>query len=106
MSELTDEIVKALNDVEEDHREEGESIAQEPDTQTTNDIAEDHREEGESLEDLKEALKTALYDNSVLKAENERLTKERDDAHNAFLNSSKEVKKNERSYNSILGDMK
>lgn len=104
MSELTDEIVKALNDVEEDHRE-GESIAQEPDTQTTNDIAEDHRE-GESLEDLKEALKTALYDNSVLKAENERLTKERDDAHNAFLNSSKEVKKNERSYNSILGDMK
>ena len=106
MSELTDEIMKALNDVEEDHREEGESISKEPDTQNTNDIAEDHREEGESIDDLREALKTALYDKSILQAELERVTKERDEAHNAFLNSSKEVNKNERSYNSILGDIK
>ena len=104
-NDLVEEIKKALNDVEEDHREEGESIADEPNNSTTNDIAEDHREEGESIEDLKEALKTALYDKSVLQAELERVTKERDEAHNAFLNSSKEVK-NERSYNSIIGDVK
>lgn len=110
-----EKIEKALDDVEEDHREEGESIKDDlsqpdkdpEDRAIDNEIAEDHREEGESLEDLKNALKNALYENSMLKERLTRTERERDEANNAFLKSSRESEENKkRDYASIVSDIK
>lgn len=105
------EIKKAINDLEEDHREEGESIEDEyregGDDHVTNDIAEDHREEGESIEDVKNALRDALYENSMLKQELARASSERDEAHRVFLGNSKESDtSSSRNYSSIVGDIR
>ena len=102
-----EEIEKALDDVEEDHREEGESIdddlkANEDDAKDEsidNEIAEDHREEGESIDDLKliiEGLKTEL----------EKVTRERDEANSRFLRGSKEYEPFKRDYETLKGDIK
>lgn len=102
-----EEIDKSLNDLEEDHREEGESIYDDlqntddlEDKSIDNEIAEDHREEGESIEDLK-------YEIQGLKSEIERLTRERDEANSRFLRGSKEYEPYKRDYESIVkGDIK
>lgn len=112
--EENEEIKKDIDDVEEDHREEGESIDDDlkqedkdpEDEAIDNEIAEDHREEGESLEDLKNALKNALYENSLLKEQLARTTKERDEAHNAFLRSGRDYEEKERNYASIVSDIR
>lgn len=110
-----EKVEKAFDDAEEDHREEGESIEDDlkqsdkdpEDKAIDNEIAEDHREEGESLEDLKNALKNALYENSMLKEQLTRTTKERDEANDAFLNSGKDYEKeNKRDYASIVSDIR
>lgn len=100
---------KIENDISEDEREEQESIddiEKGDDTKkTTDDVKEDIREENESIDDLKQALKDALYENSILKAELGKAKKERDDAHNAFLNGGKEIEK-QKTYSSMVGDLK
>ena len=108
MSDL-EAVDKAIDDLEEDHREEGEAIYDDlksGDSASKNDIAEDHREEGESIEDLKEALKQALYENSMLKQDITKVTAERDEAHKIFLSSGKDPNPNKRTYNSIMEDIK
>lgn len=70
-----------------------------------NDVEEDNREEAESLEDLREALKNALYENSVLKSENERLTKERDEAHAVFMNEGRKVEEEKRTFSNLKNDI-
>ena len=105
--ENEEEIEKALNDVEEDHREEGESIDDDlkanegdaKDESIDNEIAEDHREEGESIEDLKLIIEG-------LKAELEKTTKERDEANSKILRGSKEFEPYKRDYETLKGDIK
>ena len=63
------------------------------------DVEEDHREEGESIDDLKliiEGLKTEL----------EKVTKERDEANSKFLRGSKEYEPYKRDYETLKGDIK
>lgn len=101
---------EVMNDVLEDQREESESVAdikEEGQEKVVNDIKEDEREETESLEDLKSALSNALVENAVLKEENVRLQRERDEANSRFLSSEKESEEsNKRDLNSILGDLR
>ena len=107
MTEDEEEIKKALDDVEEDHREEGESIEDDlksnddnsKDESIDNEIAEDHREEGESIEDLKLIIEG-------LKTENAKLLKERDEANSRFLRGSKEYEPYKRDYNTLKGDIR
>lgn len=110
MSEEVNELIKDINDIAEDHREEGESIDDAfkdgNNEKALDDVAEDHREEGESIENLKEQLKNALLDNSMLKSELEKVTKERDDAHRVFLGQSRESEVEKRDYNKLVGDLK
>lgn len=103
-----EDIKKALDDVLEDHREEGESINDDlnqedkdpKDRAIDNEIAEDHREEGESLEDLKAIILSQAK-------EIERLTRERDEAHNVFMNEGREYEEDEeRSYKSMIKNIK
>lgn len=101
---------EVMNDVLEDQREEAESVAdlkEEGQEEVVNDVKEDQREESESLEDVKNALSNALVENAVLKEENARLQRERDEANSRFLSSDSqsEVEK-KRDLNSILGDIK
>lgn len=92
---MESKIEKDINDIDEDHRELGESIEdayKETDDngdKAVNDIAEDHREEGESMEDLKKQIADLI-------SENARLRKERDEAHNAFLSGGKDIKETTR----------
>lgn len=102
-----EEIEKAIDDVEEDHREEGESIEDDlkaneddaKDESIDNEIAEDHREEGESIEDLKLEI-------AGLKSELEKALKERDEANSRFLRGSKEFEPYKRDYETLKGDIK
>lgn len=86
-------LKKILDDLAEDHREEGESLEDaykrsKPDIdKALNDIAEDHREEGEEIENLRKQV--------------EALTKERDEAVNNFMKSQKK----DDSEQSIYGDI-
>lgn len=107
MEDEEKDVDKSLDDLEEDHREEGESINDDLKTNEHNaedesidkDIAEDHREEGESIEDLK-------FEIEGLKTEIARLTRERDEANSRFLRGSKEYEPYKRDYESIKGDIK
>lgn len=97
-----DEEVKNINDVEEDKREAEESIKDLEKGEDTNevkdDIAEDEREEGESIEDLKKQIEE-------LKFELEKVTRERDEAHETFLGQGKEIQK-ERNFKNLSEDIK
>ena len=107
MEDEEKDVDKSLDDLEEDHREEGESINDDlkanednaEDESIDNDIAEDHREEGESIEDLK-------FEIEGLKSEIARLTRERDEANSRFLRGSKEFEPYKRDYETIKGDIK
>lgn len=73
----------------------------------SNNETEEEREESESVDDIKNALKNALYENSMLKERLTRAEKERDEASNAFLRSSRETETSkQRDYASIIGDIK
>lgn len=74
-----DELKREIDDISEDHREEGESIydldkSGGNNKKAADDISEDHREEGESIEDLKRTIA--------------QLTRERDEANQMFMASS------------------
>lgn len=109
-----EDIEKIENDIDEDEREQSESIADavnqnknDPEKEkVADDIAEDAREEGESVADLKQALQQALYENAMLRQRAEKAEKNAEDAHNAFLKGGKEIEKDNRTYNSIVGDLK
>lgn len=103
--EEREEIEKELNDVQEDHREEGESIyddlkagGSEEDKHLDNEIAEDHREEGESIDDLKVTIESLL---ARIKELEDQLAQ----AHNTFLGSGEDVKEEKRTYSSIVRDI-
>ena len=101
------DIEKSIDDLEEDHREEGESIEDDlkasegdaKDESIDNEIAEDHREEGESIEDLKLEI-------AGLKSELEKALRERDEANSRFLRGSKEFEPYKRDYETLKGDIK
>ena len=103
---MEEEVQKDYDDVKEDEREEVEEVEKSTDNEhVVNDVEEDNREEAESLEDLREALKNALYENSVLKSENERLTKERDEAHAVFMNEGRKVEEEKRTFSNLKNDI-
>lgn len=103
---MEDEVQKDYDDVKEDEREEVEEVEKTTDNEhVVNNVEEDNREEAESLEDLREALKNALYENSVLKSENERLTKERDEAHAVFMNEGRKVEEEKRTFSNLKNDI-
>lgn len=76
---MEDEIEKVKNDIEEDNREADEELDK-SDT-NKNDVKEDIRESSESAEDLKKIIEQ-------LRAENKRLTKERDEANDKILSKT------------------
>lgn len=101
-----EELEKDFDDVKEDEREEVEEVEKSTDNEhVLNDVEEDNREEAESLDDLKEALKNALYENTVLKSQLDQVKKERDEAHAVFLNQGRKVEEEKRTYNSIKNDI-
>lgn len=95
-----EEIKKDENDIEEDEREleeESEDITNEKEK---DDIEEDEREEKESIEDLKKII-------GEQQIKIEKLEKDLEDAHNLFLNTSRESKEpKERNFNTMLEDIK
>lgn len=101
--ELEQDIKHEVNDIAEDHREEGESIA---DLQSGNDsqevkddIAEDHREEGESIE----ALKSRIGELEQMVTD---LNGKLDEAHKQWVNGqANEYKETKRDYESIKEDL-
>lgn len=101
--ELTEDIKHEVNDIAEDHREEGESIADlqtgDDSQEVKNDIAEDHREEGESIV----ALKTRIGElEQVVK----NLSANLEQAHKQWVNGkSTEYKETKRDYESIKEDL-
>ena len=101
--ELTEDIKHEVNDIAEDHREEGESIddlqSGDDSQEVKNDIAEDHREEGESIEALKfrvGELEQVVND----------LTAKLEQAHKQWVNGqANDYKETKRDYESIKGDL-
>lgn len=86
-------------DIEKDERELEEETKDIENKKEKDDIEEDQREETESVEDLKKII--AQKDIEI-----ERLKKDLEEAHNTFLNSSKESKEpKERNYNNMLEDI-
>ena len=103
---MEDEVKKEYDDVKEDEREEVEEVEKSTDNEhVLNDVEEDNREEAESLEDLREALKNALYENSVLKSKLESVTKERDEAHVVFMNEGRNVEEEKRTFSNLKKDI-
>ena len=101
--ELSQEIKHELNDIAEDHREEGESIADlqsgDDSQEVKNDIAEDHREEGESIE----ALKTRIGELEQMVND---LNAKLDETHKQWVNGqANEYKETKRDYESIKEDL-
>lgn len=86
-----------LNDLMEDHREEGESIEDAYKRKggelikALDDISEDHREEGEEIENLRKEL--------------DKVKKERDEANRLFMQSGKKDG-GERTYSGLRGDLR
>ena len=101
--ELDQEINQELNDIAEDHREEGESIADlqsgDDSQEVKNDIAEDHREEGESIEALKSRI-------GELEQMVNDLSTKLDETHKQWVNGqANEYKETKRDYESIKEDL-
>ena len=101
--ELSQEIKHELNDIAEDHREEGESIADlqsgDDSQEVKNDIAEDHREEGESIEALKSRI-------GELEQMVNDLSTKLDETHKQWVNGqANEYKETKRDYDSIMEDL-
>ena len=101
--ELSQEIKHELNDIAEDHREEGESIADlqsgDNSQEVKNDIAEDHREEGESIE----ALKSRIGELEQVVSD---LSSKLGETHKQWVNGqSNEYKETKRDYESIKEDL-
>lgn len=95
-----EEIKKDENDIEEDERELEEESKDINNDEQKDDIEEDEREETESVEDLKKII----ADQQI---KIEQLEKDLEDAHNTFLNTSRESKEpKERNYNTMLEDIK
>lgn len=101
-----EKIEEAIDDIEEDHREEGESLEdaynEGNSDKALNDVAEDHREEGESIEDLKQALKEALFENSMLKQKLKKNDIQKDKDRREFLQQERNNENSSRDYKSIL----
>lgn len=101
--ELEQEIRHDVNDIAEDHREEGESIADlqagDDSQEVKDDIAEDHREEGESIE----ALKTRIGELEQMVND---LSAKLEQAHKQWVNGqANEYKETKRDYESIKEDL-
>lgn len=101
--ELEQEIRHDVNDIAEDHREEGESIADlqagDDSQEVKDDIAEDHREEGESIE----ALKTRIGELEQMVND---LSGKLEQAHKQWVNGqANEYKETKRDYESIKEDL-
>lgn len=101
--ELEEEIRHDVNDIAEDHREEGESIADlqagDDSQEVKDDIAEDHREEGESIE----ALKTRIGELEQMVND---LSAKLEQAHKQWVNGqANEYKETKRDYESIKEDL-
>lgn len=96
---MEEEIKKEENDITEDSREENESISDVKEEKTRNDIEEDSREETEFIEDLKKQIQELVIENAQLR-------KERDEAHKAFLSSSKTYEEEEKTFDKMRGDIR
>ena len=101
--ELEQDIKHELNDIAEDHREEGESIADlrsgNDSQEVKNDIAEDHREEGESIE----ALKSRIGELEQMVSD---LNGKLDETHKQWVNGqANDYKETKRDYESIKEDL-
>ena len=101
---MSDEIIEELNDIEEDHREEGESIQdlQEGDDsqKVKDDISEDHREEGESIIDLRQKIEE-------LESKFINLESNLNQIHKNWTNGkSNDFEDKVRDYDSVKGDLK
>lgn len=96
---MEEEIKKDENDIEEDERELEEESKDIDNNEQKDDIEEDEREETESVEDLKKII----ADQQI---RIETLEKDLEDAHNLFLNTSRESKEpKERNYKTMLEDI-
>lgn len=78
---MDEEIEKVKDDIQEDNREADEELSKKD--VDKNDVKEDIRESNESAEDLKKIIEQ-------LRAENKRLTKERDEANDKILSKTVE----------------
>ena len=101
--ELDQDIKHEVNDIAEDHREEGESIADlqsgDDSQEVKDDIAEDHREEGESIEALKSRI-------SELEQVVNDLNTKLDETHKQWVNGqANDYKETKRDYESIKEDL-
>ena len=101
--ELEEEIRHDVNDIAEDHREEGESIADlqagDDSQEVKDDIAEDHREEGESIE----ALRSRIAELEQLVND---LRSNLDQVHKQWVNGqANDFKEQKRDYESIKEDL-
>lgn len=101
--ELSQEIKHEVNDIAEDHREEGESIddlqSGDDSQEVKNDIAEDHREEGESIDALKSRI-------GELEQMVNDLNTKLDETHKQWVNGqANEYKETKRDYDSIKEDL-
>lgn len=101
--EVEEEIRHDVNDIAEDHREEGESIADlqagDDSQEVKDDIAEDHREEGESIEALKSRIAELEQQVNDLRAN-------LDQVHKQWVNGqSNDYKEQKRDYESIKEDL-
>ena len=101
--ELEQDIKHEVNDIAEDHREEGESIADlqagDESQEVKDDIAEDHREEGESIEALKSRI-------GELEQMVNDLNGKLDQAHKQWVNGqANDYKETKRDYESIKEDL-
>ena len=91
---------KDVNDTEEDIRENEEETHDVSNDEVRDDLQEDNRETEETIEDLKKQIE-------LLTIENAKLRKERDEAHDAFLSTAKNVEEEkEKTYESMKGDIK
>lgn len=89
---------KDVNDAEEDIRENEEETHDVSNDEVRDDLQEDNRETEETIEDLKKQIE-------LLTIENAKLRKERDEAHDAFLSTGKNVEDEEKTYESMKGDI-
>lgn len=101
---------KVINDIDEDQREENESVEDlkdQGDDKIADDIAEDEREEGESVEDLKRLLSDALIKNAKLEDENKRLQNDLNEAHRVFMQTPRESEEEKnKTYDSMRNDIR
>ena len=91
---------KDVDDAEEDIRENEEETNDVSNDEVRDDLQEDNRETEETIEDLKKQIE-------LLTIENAKLRKERDEAHDAFLSTGRDVEEEkEKTYESMKGDIK